>query len=115
MGKIAARHRDLLSGSKGNPGRDAKSNAVTPPLQYLQAASNNGIMGWMKPSDFTTTSLSYPLNVEGDSQLGHYIMFFINKIDPGALQAAGGGRRRAEQIIAELGSISKDDDDPEIS
>ena len=30
-------------------------------------------------SKFSTTSLSYPINVEGDSQLGHYIMFFINK------------------------------------
>ena len=27
-------------------------------------------------------NLQYPLNVEGDIQQGHYIMFFINKVDP---------------------------------
>ena len=27
-------------------------------------------------------NLSYPLNVEGDIQQGHYIMFFINATDP---------------------------------
>lgn len=42
------------------------------------------IMDWMK-GKHTTTSLSYPLNVEGDSQLGHYIMFFVSVVDEGKL------------------------------
>ena len=30
-------------------------------------------------------NLSYPLNVEGDDQQGHYIMFMINEVTPGKL------------------------------
>ena len=31
-------------------------------------------------------NLQYPLNVENETQQGHYIMFFINKIDPASIE-----------------------------
>ena len=85
-------------------------------------AMSSGATPWEAASavraKYGTTSLSYPLNVEGDSQLGHYIMFFINKIDPSALQAASAARGKAERIIAETdqqiiarGGSSSDDEE----
>jgi hypothetical protein len=55
------------------------------------------------PNPYSTTSLSYPLNVEGDSQLGHYIMFFINVIDEGKLATIQDARdaRRVAVNMAE--------------
>jgi len=37
-------------------------------------------------------NLSYPLNVEGDDQQGHYIMFMINEITSGTLAGEAQGR-----------------------
>jgi len=40
-----------------------------------------------EPDKFSTTNLTYPLNVEGDPQQGHYISFFARVIDDGSLTA----------------------------
>ena len=40
-----------------------------------------------RKTKFTTKNLSYPLNVEGDSMQGHYIMFMINETKKAKLKA----------------------------
>jgi len=40
-------------------------------------------------------NLSYPLNVEGDSQQGHYIMFMINEVTPGTVATGATAAEKA--------------------
>ena len=46
-----------------------------------------------------TINLSYPENVEGDSQQGHYIMFTINSTTQGKLSTAGFERERGRSQV----------------
>ena len=44
-----------------------------------------GNTGGIKAPGATPINLSYPLNVEGDEQQGHYIMFMINETESGRI------------------------------
>jgi len=44
-------------------------------------------------------NLSYPLNVEGDDQQGHYIMFIINEVTQGKVDVGADGPNPAELTI----------------
>ena len=48
------------------------------------------------PNKYSTTNLSYPLNVEGDPQQGHYISFYARVKNPAKLEAY----KQAKGIIA---------------
>jgi len=60
-----------------------------------------------EPDKFSTTNLTYPLNVEGDPQQGHYISFFARVIDNGQLTAVKDAKGRIDatkaRIKAEVG------------
>ena len=62
-----------------------------------------GQQSWTKEagSKFTTENLTYPINVEGDPQQGHFIMFMINVQDDAILKAQK-ERRELEQTINEM-------------
>ena len=55
-------------------------------------------------SKFTTENLTYPLNVEGDPQQGHFIMFMINVQDDAILKAQK-DIRRLQNVINELADL----------
>ena len=65
-----------------------------------------GQQSWMKEagSKFTTENLTYPLNVEGDPQQGHFIMFMINE-QSDALLKAQKEKRRLQNVINELADL----------
>ena len=65
----------LLSGGRSGDWRD-KMNRPGKESNLREAASK-----------FTTENLAYPLNVEGDPQQGHFIMFMINEQSDAKLKA----------------------------
>jgi hypothetical protein len=52
-------------------------------------------------------NLSYPLNVEGDDQQGHYIMFMINETTPGKM-----GKRASKPVTMDMDATSEDAQTP---
>ena len=50
-----------------------------------------GNTGGIEAPGAASMNLSYPLNVEGDEQQGHYIMFMINETTPGKVATTAGG------------------------
>ena len=48
---------------------------------------NNPNAAIQQKNRFTTENISYPLNVEGDSMQGHYIMFMVNEANSATLHA----------------------------
>ena len=48
-----------------------------------------GNTGGIEAPGAASMNLSYPLNVEGDEQQGHYIMFMINETTPGKVATTG--------------------------
>ena len=48
-----------------------------------------GNTGGIEAPGAASMNLSYPLNVEGDEQQGHYIMFMINETTPGKVATKG--------------------------
>ena len=48
-----------------------------------------GNTGGIEAPGAASINLSYPLNVEGDEQQGHYIMFMINETTPGTVATKG--------------------------
>ena len=51
-------------------------------------------------------NLQYPLNVENETQQGHYIMFFINKIDPASIEKW----KDYDQKVKEYNELLNDDE-----
>jgi hypothetical protein len=54
------------------------------------------------PSKYSTTSLSYPLNVEGNPQQGHYITFYAKVTDPAKLKAFKAAQGRVAETNKKL-------------
>jgi len=65
-----------------------------------------------KAGKYSTTNLSYPLNVEGDPQQGHYISFYARSTNPARLKAfkAAQGRIAStmKKVHAEVGGSPGD-------
>ena len=55
-----------------------------------------------KAGKYSTTNLSYPLNVEGDPQQGHYISFYARVKDPAKLKAFKKAKANVERIEKNL-------------
>ena len=51
-----------------------------------------GNTGGIEAPGAASINLSYPLNVEGDEQQGHYIMFMINETTPGKVAKKGSNK-----------------------
>jgi hypothetical protein len=56
-----------------------------------RGGSSHDTAAMQQKSNFTTTNLVYPMNVEGDPMQGHYIMFMINEADSATLHAEKAG------------------------
>ena len=60
------------------------------------------------PNKYSTTPLSYPLNVEGDPQQGHYISFYARVTSPAKLEAYKQAKATIESVeksvAAEVGA-----------
>ena len=79
---------DLSGGRSG----DWRAKMNRPGQQsYTREAANS----------FTTQNITYPINVEGDPQQGHFIMFMINVQDDAILKAQK-EQRRLQNVIKEL-------------
>ena len=79
---------DLSGGRSG----DWRAKMNRPGQQsYTREAANS----------FTTQNITYPINVEGDPQQGHFIMFMINVQDDAILKAQK-DIRRLQQVNKEL-------------
>ena len=57
------------------------------------------------PSKYTTTSLAYPLNVEGDPQQGHYITFYAKVTNPAEMKAFKAAQGRIAKVDRALKGI----------
>ncbi len=56
-----------------------------------RGGSSHDTAAMQQKSNFTTTNLVYPMNVEGDPMQGHYIMFMINEANSATLHAEKAG------------------------
>ena len=63
------------------PGMSVGMGSNNNPIAAMQHAA------MQQKTRFTTQNISYPLNVEGDSMQGHYIMFMVNEANNATLHA----------------------------
>ena len=72
----------------------AKTESVRDTLQNNSRSTNK----------YSTSSLSYPLNVEGDPQQGHYISFYARVQDKAKLKAFKARQNRIDKVEKLLGA-----------
>ena len=95
-------HLIPVRGNISNPVLDNRT--YSPTMEDQASWLSTGSPAYRGPPDkHSTTILSYPINVEGDPQQGHYISFYVRVQDKAKLRAfkeAKATIRRVEKLLA---------------
>jgi len=92
----------------------AISGAVKSSVSSLTGAAKEGATSALgsiaKGGKYGTTILTYPTNVDSDSQQGHYIVFDVRKFTAGKIKHVA-TKKTFEQALANVTSFTSGDDD----